>query len=92
MSKTGSTTYKLLAVGRAGRGKRGRSGGKKRPADILIFSWLDGHPLALDATVTQPLAPGLGLDAAAAKKTSLKPWSARKISRTGVVRHCQLGV
>ena len=36
-------------------------GGKKRHVDIILVRWLDSHPLALDVTVNNPLAPGLGV-------------------------------
>lgn len=43
-------------------------GGKTRPPDIWVTRWLDGHPLALDLTVTHPLAPSLGLDSKSAAR------------------------
>ena len=32
-------------------------GGQKRPADLLVDRWTRGAPMAVDPTVTQPLAP-----------------------------------
>jgi len=46
--------------------------GKKRPADVLITRWSNGGPLAIDVTVTHPLAPGLGLNAQASKDVLLQ--------------------
>jgi len=41
--------------------------GKKRPADIFISQRSDNGPLAIDVTVTHPLAPSLGLSFSAAR-------------------------
>ena len=43
-------------------------GGRERPADILVDRWTRGSPVAVDPTVTHPIAPGQGLSLEAATK------------------------
>jgi len=40
---------------------------KKSPADIFVSHWSDNGPLAVDITVTHPLAPSLGMSVSAAR-------------------------
>ena len=41
--------------------------GRERPADIFLERWTGVDPVAVDVTVTHPLAPSLGLSASAAR-------------------------
>ena len=41
--------------------------GRERPADIFVDWWTTADPVAIDVTVTHPLAPSLGLNVRAAK-------------------------
>ena len=43
-------------------------GGRERPANILVDRWTRGSPVAVDPTVTHPIAPGQGLSLEAATK------------------------
>ena len=42
--------------------------GWERPADLFVERWSQGESLALDVTITYPLAPGLGLCRQSARK------------------------
>ena len=42
--------------------------GKLREADVFVSRWTNNEPVAIDITVTHPLAPSLGIDAQAARE------------------------
>ena len=44
--------------------------GRERPADIYLNRWTTPDPVAVDITVTHPLAPSLGLNARQAKEAA----------------------
>lgn len=53
---------------------------QKRPADLLIDRWTRGAPVAVDPTITHPLAPGLGLSLEGAMK-AVESKAQRKIAK-----------
>jgi len=54
---------------------------KKRPADIFVSHWSDNGPLAVDVTVTHPLAPSLGMSVSAAR-SALEIKEQRKVQKS----------
>ena len=44
--------------------------GRERPADIFLDRWTTSDPVAVDVTVTHPLAPSLGLNVRLAKEAA----------------------
>ena len=52
-------------------------GGRERPADIYVTRWTDNEPVAVDVTITHPLAPHLGVNQqqARAVKVNVSPLS-----------------
>ena len=44
--------------------------GRERPADIFLDRWTSPDPVAVDVTVTHPLAPSLGLSVRQAKEAA----------------------
>ena len=55
-------------------------GGRERPADIYVSRWTDSEPLAVDVTVTHPLAPHLGVSQQQAR-AALRAKERQKIAK-----------
>ena len=55
--------------------------GRERPADIFLDRWTTAEPVAVDVTVTHPLAPSLGLNARQAKDAAAAARERQKISK-----------
>ena len=55
-------------------------GGHERPADILVTRWTDNAPVAVDVTVTHPLAPHLGVNQQLAR-TVLRAKERQKVAK-----------
>ena len=55
-------------------------GGRERPADILVTRWTDNEPVAVDVTITHPLAPHLGVNQTLAR-AALRAMKRQKIAK-----------
>ena len=55
-------------------------GGRERPADILVTRWTDNEPVAVDVTITHPLAPHLGVNQTLAR-AALRAKERQKIAK-----------
>ena len=64
--------------------------GRERPADIFLDRWTTTDPVAVDVTVTHPLAPSLGLNARQAKEAAAAKERRKNTKYAHLIRDKQL--
>ena len=64
--------------------------GRERPADIFMDRWTTADPVAVDVTITHPLAPSLGLNARQAKEAAATKERQKVAKYAHLIREKQL--